>query len=205
HLDDAHLLLRIDFLATVGIVLHRKPADVGHHRFAEYPGDARQFLLNHGVDAGILQSHGIYHPFGTLRDARRRVPEPGLLRSALEGKGTEYVQVVKFGEFGPEAECAAGGYYGVVEPKPAQLHRQVRGARRRMSLFRVHHSSHMISSVVSTGPSLQIRLLPLRVRQLHPIHPPTPHPIRSSKLNCPGTRTAPDSARSIGMGPQAYT
>ena len=37
------------------------------------------------------------------------------------------------------------------------------------------------------------------------MQPPKPHPIRSSKLNCPGTRMAPDSARSIGMGPQAYT
>ena len=69
-----------------------------------------------------------------------------------------------------KAEGAAGGDNGVVHLNTAEGH------------FCIHHT---ISSFSSTGPSLQIRLLPYFVLQEQPMQAPKPQPIRSSKLNWP--------------------
>ena len=63
-------------------------------------------------------------------------------------------------------------------------------------------ASHRISSFRMTGPSLQMRLYPVRVLQEQPIQAPKPQPIRSSKLIWPEVRVALYTALSIGSGPQ---
>ena len=54
-----------------------------------------------------------------------------------------------------------------------------------------------------TGPSLQMRLLPVRVLQEQPMQAPKPQPMRSSKLIWPEVWLALYKAFSMGSGPQA--
>ena len=84
------------------------------------------------------------------------------------------VDVVEIAEFVAESERTAGRNDRIVQPPAAQRNRQV--ARNR---FRYH----ITSSFVNTGPSLQMRLLPYLVLQLHPMQAPNPQPMRSSKLS----------------------
>ena len=166
-LQPAHLLLPVQQGAGVGVVLDGKAADVGHDRLMEnflHPG---QLLRDDMVHAGILQAHGVEHPGGGFGDAGGGVAETGVPRGALEGEGAQTVDVVQPGKLLPIAEGPAGGDDGVVQRDAGEGH------------ARVHH---MISSFSSTGPSLQIRLLPYFVLQEHPMHAPTPQPMRSSKL-----------------------
>ena len=84
-------------------------------------------------------------------------------------------------------DVSRGGDDGVVHLNAAEDH------------FCVHHT---ISSFSSTGPSLQMRLLPYFVSQEQPMQAPKPQPIRSSKLNWPEVLQASYTALSIGSGPQ---
>ena len=52
------------------------------------------------------------------------------------------------------------------------------------------------------GPSLQIRLKPVRVLQEQPMQAPKPQPILSSKLSWPEVFEAFHTALSMGSGPQ---
>ena len=60
----------------------------------------------------------------------------------------------------------------------------------------------MISSLISTGPSLQTLLFPFLVWMEQPMQAPNPQPIRSSKLYWPEVAATDSMARNIGMGPQ---
>ena len=158
-------------------------------------GQLRKLLLQDLVHAGILQSHAVQHPFRAVRDPRRRIAESRLGSRPLEAERAQHIDVVELREFPAVPEGAARSHDRVIEFDPAKagLH--------------VHIPSvyHMISLLSSTGPSLQIRLLPYFVSQEQPIHAPNPQPIRSSKLNQPGmgSGAVSQTARSIGSGPQA--
>ena len=186
-LQPAHLLLGVQLLADLGVFRHRKAADIGHHRLVKYLLELRQFRFDHRVHAGILQTHSVQQTAGVLRDAGRGIPEAGLPGRALEGKGAQHIDVVQLRKLIAKAEGAAGGDNGVVHLNTAEGH------------FCIHHT---ISSFSSTGPSLQIRLLPYFVLQEQPMQAPKPQPIRSSKLNWPEVLQALYTAFSIGSGPQ---
>ena len=146
-----------------------------------------QLLCNDGVHAGVLQPHGVQQTACVLRDAGRWIAEPGLPRGPFEGEGSQQVDIVQLRKFIAVPEGTAGGDDGVVQRQAAESH------------LCIHH---MISSFSSTGPSLQIRLLPYFVLQEQPMQAPKPQPIRSSKLNWPEVVQAPYTAFSIGSGPQ---
>ena len=186
-LDPAHLHFIVQPAADLGVLVDGKAADVRHHRLAEDLLQPGQLMGNHRVDAGVLQSHGVQQTAGVLRDTGGGVAEAGLAGRPLEGEGAQYIDVVELGKFLPEAEGAAGGDNGVVQRETAEGHRGIH---------------HMISSFTSTGPSVQMRLLPYFVRQEQPMHAPKPQPMRSSKLNCPEVAQRSYTAWSIGSGPQ---
>ena len=146
-----------------------------------------ELLRDDLLHTGVLKPDGVDHTRGALGDARRGIAEAGLKGRALEGKRTENVDVVKLGKFIAEAERAAGGDDRIVDLNTRKIYLQ---------LF------HRISSFTSTGPSRQMRLLPVTVLQEQPMQAPKPQPIRSSKLYCPEVTVAPCRARSIGSGPQ---
>ena len=131
-------------------------------------GKLRQLLRDHRVHAGVLQTHGIDHAGGAVGDAGGGVAEAGLPGGSLEGEGAQHVDVVELGKLVAVAEGSAGGDQGVVQIQTAQMH------------FGIYHT---ISSFSSTGPSLQMRLLPYLVLQVQPMQAPKPQPMRSSKLN----------------------
>ena len=171
-LQPADLGLLIQRRAGVGVILHRKAADVGHHGLMEALGQAGQFLGNNLIHAGILQADGIDHARAALGDTGSGISETGILGSSLEGKATQTVDIIQLGELIAVAEGAAGGDDGVVHLDAAEGHASV-----------TDYLSHRISSLTSTGPSLQMRLLPVTVLQEQPMQAPKPHPMRSSKLN----------------------
>ena len=139
------------------------------------------------VHAGILQPHGVDHAAGTLGDAGRGISKTGFFRGSLEGEGAKAVNVVQFGKLIAIAKGAGGGDDRVVQLDAAEIDAQ---------------ASHRISSFRMTGPSLQMRLYPVRVLQEQPMQAPKPQPIRSSKLNWPEVLQASYTALSIGSGPQ---
>jgi len=67
-------------------------------------------------------------------------------------------------------------------------------------MLSIHQS---ISPLFITGPSLQMRLLPVRVLHEHPMQAPKPHPMRSSNESWSSQAAAFYSARSICSRPQA--
>ena len=146
-----------------------------------------QLRFDHRVHAGVLQPHRVQKTARVLRDAGGGVSKAGLPGRALEREGAQHIDVVQLRELIAKAEGAAGGDDGVVHLNAAEGH------------FCVHHT---ISSFSSTGPSLQMRLLPYFVSQEQPMQAPKPQPIRSSKLNWPEVLQASYTALSIGSGPQ---
>ena len=146
-----------------------------------------QLRFDHRVHAGVLQPHRVQKTARVLRDAGGGVSKAGLPGRALEREGAQHIDVVQLRELIAKAEGAAGGDDGVVHLNAAEDH------------FCVHHT---ISSFSSTGPSLQMRLLPYFVSQEQPMQAPKPQPIRSSKLNWPEVLQASYTALSIGSGPQ---
>ena len=165
---------------------------------------ARQLLGDHGVDAGILQPHGVDHPRLTFGDAGRGIAEARFARGALERERTEDVDVVKIPEFVAVSERTAGRNDRVVQLQTAQGDGHIRGGFScRPILCNELLSYHMISPFVNTGPSLQMRLLPYFVLHEQPMQAPKPHPIRSSNDSWPSCATESHNARSIGSGPQA--
>ena len=148
----------------------------------------RQLLRQHPLHAGILQSYRVEHSGRALCNTGGRIAEAGFLGGTLEGEGPQAVDIVQFRELIAVAEGTAGRNHLIIQLNTRQIHPQI---------------YHIISSFSSTGPSLQIRLLPYLVLQLHPIHAPNPQPIRSSKLSRPEVVVALYTAFSIGRGPQA--
>ena len=153
----------------------------------KYLLELRQLRFDHRVHTGVLQAHSIQQSTGILRDAGGGVAEAGFPGRTLERKGAQHIDVVQLRKLIAKAEGAAGGDDGVVHLNAAEDH------------FCVHHT---ISSFSSTGPSLQMRLLPYFVSQEQPMQAPKPQPIRSSKLNWPEVLQASYTALSIGSGPQ---
>ena len=165
---------------------------------------ARQLLGDHGVDARVLQPHGVDHARRTFGDAGRGVPEARIARGALERERTEDVDIVKIPEFVAVSERTAGRNDRVVQLQTAQGDGHIRGRFScRPVLCDELLSYHMISPFVNTGPSLQMRLLPYLVLHEQPMQAPKPQPMRSSNESCPSCCTASHNARSIGSGPQA--
>ncbi len=187
-LKEPDLLLFVQLFTGVCVFVHRKAADIGNDRLTEAFCQFGQFLGNYFFNAGILQPNGVYHACRTFRDTRRRVAETGFFCRSLERKGAEDVDVIQFRKFIPIAECTAGGDDGIFQRQAAEGY----------ACF-----YHRISSFSSTGPSLQMRLLPYFVWQEQPMHAPKPQPMRSSKLNCPLVFVQAERAFSIGSGPQA--
>ena len=126
----------------------------------------RQLVSNHVLHAGVLQAHGVQHPIRRFGDAGGGVAKTGGKGGALKGEGAQAVDIVKFGKLLPVAKAPAGGNDGVIEPDPAQVHRQI------------HHSN---SSFRNTGPSLHTRLGPNRVSMEQPMQAPKPQAMRSSR------------------------
>ena len=87
---------------------------------------------------------------------------------AFEGEGAQTVDVIQLCKLVAVAKGTAGGDDGVIQRDAAELNPGI---------------YHMISSFSSTGPSLQMRLLPYLVLQVQPMQAPKPQPMRSSKLN----------------------
>ena len=153
----------------------------------KYLLELRQLRFDYRVHAGVLQAHSVQQTARVLRDTGGGVSEAGLPGRTLERKGAQHIDVVQLRKLIAKAEGAAGGDDGVVHLNTAEGH------------FCIHHT---ISSFSSTGPSLQIRLLPYFVLQEQPMQAPKPQPIRSSKLNWPEVLQALYTAFSIGSGPQ---
>ena len=147
-----------------------------------------QLLGNHVVDAGVLQSHAVEHAVRAFGDAGQWVAEARLPGGALEAQGAQDVDVIVGGKLLAKAEGAAGGNHRVIQLHAAQGYG---GAH------------HTISSLFSTGPSLQMRLVPYLVLQLQPMQAPKPQAMRASKLYWPGLSVAWYRALSMGSGPQA--
>lgn len=203
-LDDANLRLAVDPLAAIGVLLDRKAADIGDHGFMEKSLQARQLLGDHGVDARVLQPHGIDHARRTFGNAGRGVSEARIARGALERERPEDVDVVKIPELVAVPERTAGRHDRVVQSQAAQADGHIRsGFFRRPVLCDELLVYHMTSPFVNTGPSLQMRLLPYLVLHEQPMQAPKPQPMRSSNESCPSCCTASHNARSIGSGPQA--
>ena len=137
--------------------------------------------------ARVLKPHGVDHTGVALGDAGSGIAESRLPGGALEGEGSQAVDVVEGGKLLAVAEGAAGGDHRVVQDNAGQ---------RYLCIY------HMISSFSSTGPSTQMRLLPYLVLQLQPMQAPKPQPIRSSKLRRPLVGAALYTAFSMGRGPQ---
>ena len=152
-------------------------------------GKAGQLLGDDLVHTGVLQTHGVDHARSAFCDTGGGIAKAGVTGGSLEGERAEAVDVVELGELVAVAKRAAGGDDGVIQLNAAEGHPRV-------------HLSHMISSLQSTGPSLQMRLLPVTVLQEHPMQAPKPQPMRSSKLNWPPVSVARYTALSIGSGPQ---
>ena len=140
------------------------------------------------IHTGVLQAHRIEHAARALRDAGRGIAEARLPGGSLEGEGSQAVDVVELGKLAAVTEGAACGNHRIVQLNPAEVHAGI---------------YHTISSFVSTGPSLQMRLLPYFVSQVQPMHAPKPQPMRSSKLYSPEVAARLYTAFSIGSGPQA--
>ena len=130
----------------------------------------RQLLANDLLHAGVLETDGIDHACRALCNTGRGIAEAGILGGTLKGKGAKAVDIVKLGKFIAVAEGTRCGDHGIVKLDTAKGNLGV-------------YFSHMISSFTSTGPSLQIRLLPVTVLQEQPMQAPKPQPMRSSKLN----------------------
>ena len=186
-LQPADLRLPVEQRAGFGVFLHGKTADIRHDQLVKDGIQLRKLLRNHLFNTGILQTDRVEHAGGTVRDSRRWVAEAWLQRRSLEGKGAEAVDVVDLGKLIAEAEGSGGRDHGIIQFDSAKSDTQ---------------PSHRISSFCSTGPSRQIRLLPVIVLQLQPIQAPKPQPIRFSKLNDPEVTAFAKTALSIGSGPQ---
>ena len=195
-LEPPDLGARVELSTDGGVFLRGKAADIGDHFFMEISLQRRKLHGQDFVHAGILKAYGIDHAGGAFRDPRRRIAEPGMQGGPFEGKGSQAVDIIKLRKFLSKAEGAAGGDHGIVQFPSGKRDFCVSFRR---SVFLAHHK---ISSLSSTGPSLQIRLYPLIVLQLQPMQAPKPQPIRSSKLNWPLVFATRLIARNIGMGPQ---
>ena len=185
--DDANLIFFVDAFAAVSVFVNGETADVGNDRFMEALAHFGQFFGNNFVNAGVLEPYGIDEPRGAFRNTGCRVAETGFSGSPFEREGTQNVDIIQFRKFVAIAESTAGGNHGVIQRNTAECY------------FCVYH---LISSFSSTGPSLQIRLLPYFVSQLHPMHAPKPQPMRSSKLSWPLVSVTSERAFSMGSGPQ---
>ena len=183
----AHLFLLIQLFTGIGVIRRGKAGDVGHDGLVEAGFQLREFFGYDFVHAGILQPHGVDHAAGTLGDAGGGISKTGFFRGSLEGEGAKAVDVIQFGKLITVAKGAGGGDDRVVQLDAAEIDAQ---------------ASHRISSFRMTGPSLQMRLYPVRVLQEQPMQAPKPQPIRSSKLIWPEVRVALYTALSIGSGPQ---
>ena len=179
--------VRLEFRDRFDIIADRKAADVCHDRLVKNPPQRWQLLADHRVHTGILQADGIDHAVRTLRDARRGIAEARLQGRPLKRKTPQTVDIIKLRVFAAVAEGAAGRDHRVVKRDTAEFH------------FEIYHR---ISSLSSTGPSLQIRLLPYLVSQEQPMQAPKPQPMRSSKLYCPEVFATRSIARNIASGPQ---
>ena len=186
-LQPAHLFLLVQPFAGVGVIRHGKAGDVGHDRLVKTFLQLREFFGNDLFHTGILQPHGVDHAACTLGNAGGGISEAGFFCSSLEGEGAEAVDVIQFGKFVAVTKGAGGGDDRIVQLDAAEIDAQ---------------ASHRISSFFMTGPSLQMRLYPVRVLQEQPMQAPKPQPIRSSKLIWPEVRVALYTALSIGSGPQ---
>ena len=185
--DDIRVRRGVCLGAALHVLVHGEAADVVDDGFRVDLPQPGQLLRQHPVDAGVLEPHGVEHPALGLGDAGGGVAEPGLPCGALDADSPQAVDVIPLGELVAEAEGAAGGDDGVLQPDPAEGDR-------------CFH--HRISSFSSTGPSRQMRLFPYLVLQVQPMQAPKPQPIRSSKLNWPEVFEVPYTAFSMGPGPQ---
>ena len=121
-LQPAHLLLRVQAFAGIGVILHAEAADVCHHRLMEYFLQLRQFLRDHLFHPGILQAHGVDHARRAFRDTGRGISETGIFCGSLEGEGSQAIDIVPLGKLIPEAESTAGGDHRVVQFQTTQVH-----------------------------------------------------------------------------------
>ncbi len=119
------------------------------------------------LNTGILQPDRIYHTVFAFGNSWCGITEAGVLCGALKRKRAENVYIVKILKLIAESECAACGNNGIIHMHSAKINGKI---------------YHIISSLSSTGPSLQIRLLPYFVWHEQPMQAPKPQPIRSSKL-----------------------
>ena len=94
HFQELDLLYVIQFAAVLRVLLQGKPAHVGDDGPLENLRDVGYFLCNHGVNTGILETHGVQHSSGHLRDAGLGIAQPGLAGGALPGEAAQDVQVV---------------------------------------------------------------------------------------------------------------
>ena len=104
----------------MGILFRGKAADIGHDRLVEDCTELWELLPDDPVHTRILQSDGIQHAGGSLRNARRRVSEAGLSRGPLEGKCTELIDIIELCKFVAIAEGPARRDHRVIEPDPAE-------------------------------------------------------------------------------------
>ena len=138
-----HLVAGVERGGCPDIFLHAVPADIGDDLAAIDLVKPRDLLLYDGFDAGVLQTDGIDETGGALRDAGERIAVSRLRRRPFEAHGAEDVDVVIFGEFPSEPECAAGGDDGVFHLITEKFDGKI-----------LHHTT---SSAPNTGPSLHTR------------------------------------------------
>ena len=172
YLNEAYLRTGVELFTNVGIFINRKAAYICHYRFVKTSFKLWKFFIYNSLDARILQAYGIYHAGAAFGNSRCRISEPSVLCGTLKRKCTEYIYVIKLCKFISVSEGSGSRNNGICKLCTAKVNNSV-------------YFSHMISSFMRTGPSLQILLFPVTVLHEQPIHAPKPQPILSSKLNCP--------------------
>ena len=115
HLQNAHVLAGVQLGAVVGVLRQGEAAHVGNQRSLEEPGHIGDLLGDDGVDAGVLEAHGVEHTGGGLGDTGLGIAQPGFTGGALEGEAAQDIQVISFGVFPTVAEGAGGGDDGVFQ------------------------------------------------------------------------------------------
>ena len=186
-LDDTDLIHGVYEGTAVGIFIDGKTADVGYDLLVENLRKGRKLFGDDCVDSRILEPDGIDEASAALGDSWSGISEARFSGGSFYGDGTEDVQIIDLCHLKAEPEGSAGRNDRIGK---------LEASKESSCVY------HIISSLLKTGPSLQILFAPPVVRQVQPMHIPKPQPILSSRLSCAGADVAAQRAFIIGIGPQ---
>ena len=112
HLHDVYPAAPGRPAAAVGVFLYAEAAYVGDYGAVVHFPQCRDLLSCEDFDAGVLQSHGVYHALAAFCDARRGIAEACLARRALEADSPEAAEVYRVREFQAKPKVPLAGMTG---------------------------------------------------------------------------------------------